>query len=102
MEVCGFTLQQAEIGAEGIQAVLQLDDPEFGFCLPAFELLEFVERSGEFLLFCFDAFGKVRFDIARLFDYLLHADNFFAQDGILLVGQAELLRVISLGITAAQ
>ena len=102
MEVGGFTLQQAEIGTESIQSVLQLDNTELGICLLAFKLLEFVECGGEFLLFGFDAFGKAGVDIACLLHNLLHAHNFLAQNSILLMSKTELLRVIGLWVTAAQ
>ena len=95
-------MQQAEIGAESIQSVLQLDNTELGICLLAFELLEFVESCGELFLLGFDAFGKAGFDIASLLHNLLHAYNFFAQNGILLVRQTELFRIIGLRVAAAQ
>lgn len=102
MEVGSFTLEKSEIGAESIQAVLQLDDAELGFGLLALELLKLVEGGGKLLFLCLDAFSQIGFDIASLFDNLLHADDFLAQNGILFVSQAKLFRIIGLRVAAAQ
>lgn len=102
MEVSSFTLKQTEIGTKSIQPILKLDDAKLYFSLLVFELLKLIEGSSKFLFFCFYAFCQPGFNVSRLLYNLLHAYNLFAQDGVLLMGQAKLLRIICLRVAAAQ
>ena len=102
MKVSGFALKNAEIGAESIQPVLQLNDAESGFCLFVLKSLKLVERIGKLLFLCRDAFSQTGFNIACLFDNLLHLGDFLAKCSILLVGLAQLFRIINLRVAAAQ
>lgn len=102
MKVGGFILHDAEIGAEGIEAVLQFDDAQLFFRFLAFGDFELVEGIGQFLFLGFDLFGQAGFGFARLIDELLHTHYLLAQQCILLMRKSQLFRILSLRVAAAQ